>query len=157
MRKFFIVLMFAIAGLLPLLRYHPETSATAAAPGPVATLPAAPPTQTSPSTSPSTSGQPSTAPPARAATEVVNGSTVDSDYGPYQVQVTFTGNRITDVRLITEPSDRHSQRIAGEAAPTLREEALQAQSSRIDTVSGATITSESYAQSLQAAIDAKGH
>ena len=83
----------------------------------------------------------------------VAGSTVDTEFGPYQVQVVFTGNKITDVRLITEPSDPHSQRIAANAAPTLREEALQAQNATIDTVSGATTTSEAYAQSLQAAID----
>ena len=40
------------------------------------------------------------------------------------------------------------------AAPTLRREALAAQSAKIDTVSGATYTSEGYRQSLQAAIDA---
>ena len=83
-------------------------------------------------------------------------ATVDTGFGPCQVQVVFTGNKITDVQLITEPSDRHSQRVAAGAAPILREEALQAQNATIDTVSGATITSEAYAQSLQAAIDGKG-
>jgi len=38
----------------------------------------------------------------------------------------------------------------------LREEALQSQNAKIDTVSGATITSQAYAQSLQAAIDSNG-
>jgi uncharacterized protein with FMN-binding domain len=82
---------------------------------------------------------------------------VNTDFGPYQVQVTFNGNRITDVQIVTEPSDGHSQRIAANAAPTLRQEALQAQSAKIDMVSGATETSQAYAQSLQAAIDAKGN
>ncbi len=39
------------------------------------------------------------------------------------------------------------------AAPVLRSEALQAQSAQIDLVSGATYTSDGYAQSLQAALD----
>jgi uncharacterized protein with FMN-binding domain len=81
---------------------------------------------------------------------------VETEFGPYQVQVVFTGNTITDVQLITEPDDRHSQRIAEEAAPTLRQEVLQAQSAHIDTVSGATTTSAAYGRSLQAAIDGKG-
>jgi uncharacterized protein with FMN-binding domain len=38
----------------------------------------------------------------------------------------------------------------------LREEALQARSANIDTVSGATYTSVGYAQSLQAALDQAG-
>ena len=46
-----------------------------------------------------------------------------------------------------------SARISSEAEPLLKSEALQAQSARIDVVSGATFTSESYAQSLQSALD----
>jgi uncharacterized protein with FMN-binding domain len=39
------------------------------------------------------------------------------------------------------------------AGPLLRTEALAAQSARIDVVSGATYTSNGYAQSLQSALD----
>jgi uncharacterized protein with FMN-binding domain len=39
------------------------------------------------------------------------------------------------------------------ALPLLRESALKAQSADIDTVSGATATSDGYKQSLQAALD----
>ena len=42
------------------------------------------------------------------------------------------------------------------AAPMLRQESLTAQSARIDIVSGATYTSEGYAQSLQSALDQAG-
>lgn len=135
MRRAIVVAVFALAGLAPLLRYHPDTTTRA--------VPAPPPS----------TGVP--APPAGATgSRAVNGSIVDTEFGPYQVQVTLTGNRITDVNLITTPRDRRSQRIANGAAPTLRREALQAQNAHIDTVSGATATSEAYAQSLQAAIDA---
>ncbi|MEU5265510.1 FMN-binding protein, partial [Amycolatopsis sp. NPDC021455] len=44
-------------------------------------------------------------------------------------------------------------RINSTAVPALNQETLQAQSARIDTVSGATYTSEGYQQSLQSAID----
>jgi uncharacterized protein with FMN-binding domain len=141
MRKFLVVILLTAAALIPLLRYQPSH-------------PAALPTQPAPVAS-SAPPSPSSAQPGGNA--VVDGSTVDTEFGPYQVQVTFNGTKISDVRIITEPDDRHSQRIANNAAPTLRQEALQAQSARIDTVSGATATSEAYAQSLQAALDTRGH
>lgn len=137
MRKTVVVLFLLLAGLIPLLRYHPDSPPVQAT-APVATAP--PQVSTGPD-----------------GTKTVDGPVVDSDFGPYQVRATFAAGRLTDVRMITTPSDRHSQRIAQQAAPTLRTEALQAQSAHIDTVSGATATSEAYAQSLQAAIDAKGN
>jgi uncharacterized protein with FMN-binding domain len=55
------------------------------------------------------------------------------------------------------PSDRaRSQGISSDAGPQLRSEALRAQSARINTVSGATYTSDGYAQSLQSALDRAG-
>ena len=144
MRRAAIALVLTAAGLVPLLRYHPSTT-TAAAVTPAANTPSA----AAPTTSgPSSSGQAST------GTRTVTGSEVQTEFGPYQVQATFNGHTITDVQLVETPSDRRSQFIAQSAAPTLRQEALQAQSAKIDTVSGATATSEAYAQSLQAAIDA---
>ncbi|GEC03784.1 FMN-binding protein [Streptomyces spinoverrucosus] len=84
--------------------------------------------------------------------EVVAGPTVNTEKGPVQVEVTFEGDEITAVRMLQQPN--HPQTTA--AVPTLVEETLQAQSADIDSVSGATITSEGYKESLQAAIDAKG-
>jgi uncharacterized protein with FMN-binding domain len=134
-RRALIITALVLAGLAPLVRYHPAVS-SAPPPGVVAAPPGSPP---------DTSGA-----------RTVNGPVVDTEFGPYQVQVTFSGTTITDVRIITEPDDGHSQRIASRAEPTLRSEALQAQSAHIDMVSGATITSEAYTRSLQAAIDANG-
>jgi uncharacterized protein with FMN-binding domain len=135
MRRTLVIAALVIAGFAPLVRYHPAIE-TASPPGVVAAPPGSPP---------STGGA-----------RTVNGSVVDTEFGPYQVQATFSGTTITDVRIITEPGDGHSQRIASRAEPVLRGEALAAQSARVDTVSGATITSEAYARSLQAAIDANG-
>jgi len=143
MRKFLVVALLAVAALVPLAWYRPAPSVLPAAALPAPALPS----------SPGTSAPPT---PGQSAT-VVNGSTVDTEFGPYAVAVTFQGSTIVDVRLVTEPDDRHSQRIAASAAPTLRQAALQAQNARIDSVSGATTTSEAYAQSLQAALDARGH
>jgi uncharacterized protein with FMN-binding domain len=71
-----------------------------------------------------------------------------------QVKVTENSNRITDVTAVQLPSqDSHSQSIAAYAAPKLRQEAITADSARINVVSGATYTSDGYAQSLQSALD----
>jgi uncharacterized protein with FMN-binding domain len=137
MRRFGAILILAAAGLFPLVRYQPNTNAT---------------TRTPAASQPATTAA---SPPDTGGTSV-DGSLVRTEYGPYQVRVVFTGTRITDVQLIREPSDRRGRRIAESAAPALRQEALQAQSANLDTVSGATTTSEAYAESLQAAIDAQG-
>jgi uncharacterized protein with FMN-binding domain len=44
--------------------------------------------------------------------------------------------------------------ISNEAAPLLRDEVLQAQSANVQTIRGATITSDGYISSLQSALDA---
>ncbi|MFF7948150.1 FMN-binding protein [Streptomyces griseorubiginosus] len=86
------------------------------------------------------------------ASKTVDGTAVDTEKGTVQVQVTFAGDKISAVRMLQQPN--HPQTTA--AVPKLVAETLQAQSADIDTVSGATITSEGYKESLQAAIDAKG-
>ena len=86
-----------------------------------------------------------------AAGRTVTGSAEETRFGTVQVAAVFSGGTITDVQVLRSPSDRQTVR----ALPTLREEALQAQSADIDSVSGATMTSEAYARSLQAAIDAR--
>jgi uncharacterized protein with FMN-binding domain len=76
------------------------------------------------------------------------------DYGDVQVQLVIRGGRITDVVGVTMPTDRRrSAEISQSAGPQLHDEVLQAQSAAIDTVSGATYTSDAYAQSVQAALD----
>lgn len=81
--------------------------------------------------------------------QTVDGTAVSTRWGTVQVRAVWSGGKLTDIQMLQTPNDRHATR----AIPTLRAEALQAQSANIDTVSGATATSEAYAQSLQAAID----
>jgi uncharacterized protein with FMN-binding domain len=70
------------------------------------------------------------------------------------VQAQVSGGKLVDVAVAEYPSDaRRSQRINSVALPELRTEAIRAQSANIDTVSGATYTSEAYSQSLQSALD----
>jgi uncharacterized protein with FMN-binding domain len=82
------------------------------------------------------------------------GQTITTQYGPVQVRIAETGGRLTDVTAIALPSgNSHSSEIAAHAVPILRGEALRANSAHIDIVSGATYTSDGYAQSLQSALD----
>jgi uncharacterized protein with FMN-binding domain len=78
---------------------------------------------------------------------------VDTQFGAIQVAATVQGRQIVDVRALQLPFDRaRSQFISTQAEPLLRSEALQAQSANIQLLSGATFTSEAYAQSLQGAL-----
>ncbi|MFG3603841.1 FMN-binding protein [Micromonospora chersina] len=83
------------------------------------------------------------------------GSVAQTRWGPVQVRITVSGGKITDVTAVQMPDGNHrDQEINDYAVPLLRQEALAAQSARIDTVSGATVTSDGYRESLQSAIDA---
>jgi uncharacterized protein with FMN-binding domain len=131
---------------------------------PVAVAPGTPtPRATSPSapgaTSPASPGGRSSSPPAASAppntgSQQFDGSVVATRFGDVQVRLVESGGKITDVQALQLPFDRRrSLEISQFAAPILHDEALQAQSARIDTVSGATYTSEAYSLSLQAALD----
>jgi uncharacterized protein with FMN-binding domain len=69
--------------------------------------------------------------------------------------VHIRNGRITDVVALRVPNgnDRDKE-INDYAVPRLRQEVLTAQSANIDSVSGATVTSDGYRRSLQAALDA---
>jgi uncharacterized protein with FMN-binding domain len=78
-------------------------------------------------------------------------------YGDLSVQVTVTGSRITDVGIASiQEVDQRSVDIDDQAIPLLRQQVLRVQSANIDGVSGATFTSQAYAQSLQSALDQLG-
>lgn len=129
MKRAIPALVLSAAALVPVWRYAPSTDTTST------TTTAEP----APSASASTS----------SGSTVVTGPTIDTEKGPVQVQATFRGEKITAVKFLQQPD--HPQTEA--AVPVLIEETLQAQSADIDTVSGATITSDAYRESLQAVID----
>jgi uncharacterized protein with FMN-binding domain len=85
----------------------------------------------------------------QAQTRNVSGPAVNTSEGIVQVQVTLQGTKITDVKALRAPNSDPTRM----ALPILKQEALKAQSADIDTVSGATATSEGYKKSLQAALD----
>jgi uncharacterized protein with FMN-binding domain len=71
------------------------------------------------------------------------------------VQIKVSGSRLVSSNAIVYPTnERRDREINDQAVPQLNDETVQAQSANIDTVSGATYTSDGYRQSLQSAIDA---
>jgi uncharacterized protein with FMN-binding domain len=139
----------------PASRVASAASATAAS----STVPASPAdTGGQPPAGPPPPGPESTTTqPAASGSGTVDGEVVPTRYGDVQVAVVLSGTRIVDVKAITLPFDRaRSQDISTQVAPLLHDEVLQAQSARIDTIGGATYTSDAYARSLQSALD-KAH
>jgi uncharacterized protein with FMN-binding domain len=81
------------------------------------------------------------------------GPEVDAYWGLVQVKAVVQNGKLTSVQFLEYPSDRRtSQRINNVAMPYLQQEAIQAQSANVDIISGATLTSEAFAQSLQIAL-----
>jgi uncharacterized protein with FMN-binding domain len=83
------------------------------------------------------------------------GSAVSTRWGDVQVAITVADGKITSVSVPVYPTGNHrDQEINAAAIPALVQETLDAQSAKIDTVSGATVTSDGYLESLQSALDA---
>ena len=103
--------------------------------------------------SPTTASGPSTTLPATAH-GTFTGSTVDTRWGPVQARITVANGRITAVDVVQYPTGNPKDReINADAVPELVDETVQAQGADIDMVSGATVTSTGYVQSLQSALD----
>jgi uncharacterized protein with FMN-binding domain len=106
--------------------------------------PAKPPPRPRPAAAP--------APPAPGV-RVGTGPLLTTPFSSIQVRAELTRGRLTGVRTLSlTGADAHTQALNARAEPILREEALRAGSADIDVVSGATYTSESWIQSLRAAI-----
>ncbi len=86
------------------------------------------------------------------------GPEVDATYGLVQVQAVVQNGKIANVQFLEYPNDRRTSiRINSYAVPYLQQEAVQVQSANVDWITGATLTSEAFQMSLQAALaKAKG-
>ncbi|MGJ5752631.1 FMN-binding protein [Streptomyces puniciscabiei] len=142
MKRAIPVFVLTVAGLIPVWRYHPSTG----------TVDTAQPASTPTAMPSAAASSPAASSSAASSSRVVQGTAVSTTKGVFQVEVTFRGDRIAAVRMLQAP--HHPQ--TRWAVPELVAETLKAQSAHIDSVSGATITSQGYKESLQAAIDAKG-
>ena len=80
------------------------------------------------------------------------GPSVDMEWGPVQITILVKNRKIITVQA-TGPTERpRSAFINSVAFPELQTEVLQAQSANNAVVSGATLTSQAYDESLQAAL-----
>ncbi|MET9450253.1 FMN-binding protein [Streptomyces cinerochromogenes] len=140
LRRIVLASAATVSGMVLLLALKPHTAPTVVAAG--TRSPAA-----------SSSASPGTA----AGSRTVTGDTVQTRWGPVQVRVALEDGRLTDVTAVDYPQDNpRDQEINSYALPRLRSEALEAQSAEIDSVSGATYTSDGYRRSLQSALDSAG-
>jgi uncharacterized protein with FMN-binding domain len=167
MRKVAGALLATLAGLIALLSFKSHTPAATSALGAVGNAGAGSAlggASATPSTGSSSGTAPSTAPSttkSASASGVKNGtftgSSVDTPYGPVQVSAVISGGKLTGVNVLQVPdTGRYEDQIVADALPMLKSEALSAQSANIDIVSGATFTSQGYAQSLQSALNQAG-
>ena len=101
-------------------------------------------------------GSTSTASPS-GRSSTVTGQTAQTQWGPVQVELIVSGDKVTDVSVVQYPNGNpRDQEINSYALPVLVQETIDAQSAQIDMVSGATVTSVGYQQSLQSALDEAG-
>jgi uncharacterized protein with FMN-binding domain len=145
---------------------EPTAVQTAAAGQPAAATPAqtaqpsTPPTATplpAPQAVLATPQAPAPAPTARGTYKdgEYTGEAADAYYGTVQVKAIIQNGKLADVQFLDYPNDRRTSiRINSVAVPDLTTEAVQAQSASVDVVSGATLTSEAFVQSLQSALSA---
>ncbi|MFF4357938.1 FMN-binding protein [Streptomyces sp. NPDC001604] len=90
---------------------------------------------------------------AGAGSGTVDGSVAQTQYGNVQVRLTVSNGKITKAEAIQAPKGGTSDQKTALSIPKLTKETVAAQSAQIDSVSGATYTSNGYKQSLQSAID----
>ena len=142
MKKIVLWLMSTTTVLVLLFGYHTSTSSTSVDSSAVAPVV-------------DSTGTTSTSDDASSTT--FTGGSADTRWGPVQVEITVAGGTVTDVSVIDYPSGNgKDQQINARALPVLVQETLDAQSADIDMVSGATVTSEGYLESLQSALDEAG-
>ncbi|MCW2848182.1 MAG: hypothetical protein JWR90_2156 [Marmoricola sp.] len=106
-------------------------------------------------------GSSGTTPPASGSTssgsKTVTGTVAQTRWGPVQVQLKVSNGKVTNVSVVQYPDGNgRDQEINSQALPILTEETINAQSAQIDMVSGATVTSDGYLESLQSALDQAG-
>jgi len=162
MKRSAIVTSAAFVGAAWLLSYkvtpHPGGFVAAAPLQPSPTPIQASPSSGSGQSSPTPGGgqptsSPSASPSAAAASGTFTGQDFPNRFGDVQVRVIVSNGHITDVQAVVLPTDRaQSAYISQVAGPMLRNEVLQVQSAQIDIIGGATYTSESYAQSVESAL-----
>ncbi|HYZ27912.1 MAG TPA: FMN-binding protein [Thermoleophilaceae bacterium] len=161
MRRAPIVVSATVFGTAAVLGFHAHGAATpipTVARTSTSTSPPSSSTTAAASSSSSTRRTRTTATSSHSATATATGSAMNTRYGPAQVRVTVSNDKIVKVEAVELQSiDPKSQAISSYAAPVLQQSVLSKQTAAVDTVSGATYTSLSYEASLQSALDKLGY
>lgn len=129
-----------------LFGYHTSTEGAQSSAGAVVV--------SAPAPSPSAAGSAASGSSSGGKATTVLGAVASTRWGPVQVQITTDGTKITEVTVPRYPNGNpKDQQINARALPILVQETVGKQTANIDMVSGATVTSAGYLQSLQSAID----
>jgi uncharacterized protein with FMN-binding domain len=162
-RRITLWLLSTVAVLVLAFSYRTSTTGSGgggtAAAAPAAPEPAATPDPTTATRSPGSRDRSGSSPSQDGSTSsgsrTYQGSTVQTRWGPIEVTITVSKGRITAVTVPIRPNGTfRDAQINAYALPALRQATLDAQSADIDSVSGATVTSDGYRESLQSAVDA---
>lgn len=148
MRRIVLAIAGTVSGLILVLSYPTSLNKTSAATATGSDGAGA--TQSDSSSDGSTSDGSTSAP----VVETYTGDVVETRFGPMQVEITVTDGALTEAVATQYPSDdQKSVQINSYAIPALESATVTAQSASLDLISGATITTNAYAESLQSALD----
>jgi uncharacterized protein with FMN-binding domain len=159
MRRITLWLLSTVTVLVLLFSYRTSTMGISGSSSTAAVAPADTSGGTTASTgsaaTPAPSSSSSSTTTASSGSGTYDGSVEQTRWGPVQVRITVANGKIIDVEATTYPDgNQRDIEINDRALPILHDEVLAAQSADINTVSGATVTSDGYITSLQAALDA---
>lgn len=157
MRRILFWFMSTLSAVLLLFSYHTSTNSVAAAePTPATPTDTGSTTVEDTTTDDAASSTPAvkTTPATKTASGTYTGSQVNTRWGIVAVQITVKNGKIANSQAIEYPRNNfRDQQINAYALPILNQAAVSAQSANIDSISGATVTSDGYITSLQSAID----
>jgi uncharacterized protein with FMN-binding domain len=153
MRRIVIWLASTVTVVVLLFGYHTSTNKTTSGTTEGGTSGSTTSADNEPSASPSSPSSGSSGSPSTKIT-TYTGSVTQTRWGPVQVKISVQRGKLTKVTILQHPSgSSRDAEINDYALPILINESLKAQSANIDMVSGATVTSGGYVESLQAALD----
>ena len=151
MKRIVLWFLSTLTTVVLLFGYHTSTA------GPAATSVLAPPVAGSSSSTESADSSDSSSATSTAGAKTYTGPSTDTQWGPVQVAITVANGKITDVTVPVYPNGNgRDAEINAYALPILTKATLTSQDGNVDMISGATVTSQGYATSLQGALDEAG-
>ncbi len=159
MRRIVVAFMSTVSATVLLFNYHTSlgASSTSAAQAGSDSETSSGTTESGDSTASGDSGSADPGSGSGSSSKTYTGDEADTQWGVVQVQITVEDGKITKSEAVQYPTENHrDQEINSYAVPQLNSEVVDQQSADIDAVSGATVTSDGYVQSLQSALDEAG-